>query len=135
MQKGGQPCPLKLGEARSPACSGCWGPGGSGPLWPCGCAASALSSSSTSHVQTPLLALACRVRGWMLPGNRTRATAVCGGREVSLQLRLLFFLTQAFRDPTTVDSVAALAATACPQRCFSRKAFSPRDLKECQQYP
>lgn len=44
VQKGGQPCPLKLGEARSPACSGCWGPGGSGPLWPCGCATSALCS-------------------------------------------------------------------------------------------
>jgi len=47
----------------------------------------------------------------------------------------LVLLTQAFRDPTTVDSTAALAATACPRRCFSRKAFSPTDLKECRQCP
>lgn len=75
------------------------------------------------------------VRGETDTGNHIPATAVCGGSRSLLPLRLLFLPTQAFRDPTTVDSIAALAATACPQRCFSRKAFSPTDLKECHQYP
>lgn len=134
VQKGGQPFQARLGEVRSPvpSCTRA-----SGPLWPRGGVQHLLLSNTGVSVSL-----------WVAVGADRRKSCVSRETECWLGTVLLppLCVVQVYHSTGSSSSWAgrsvtpprgsraALAAIVCPQS-FSRKAFSPRDLKECHQYP